>query len=79
MTRLLLDKDMSFKIAKRIKCLFPETKHTSDVNLSGESDIEIWKYARSNNYCIAIFNSDFIELSFLLPKNYLVKIRQYIN
>lgn len=65
MTRLLLDQNLSFKICKGIKDIFSETKHVSDLKLESCSDIDIWNYSKSNNYCIVTFDSDFIDLSVL--------------
>jgi len=65
MTRLLLDQNLSFKITKGLKDLFPEIKHVSDLKLSGCSDMDIWKYAKIHDYCIITFDSDFIDISVL--------------
>lgn len=65
MTRLLLDQNISFKICKGIKDVFSQTKHVSDLKLEGCSDIDIWNYSKSNNYCIVTFDSDFIDISVL--------------
>ncbi len=65
MTRLLLDQNLSFKICKGIKDIFLEIKHVSDLKLEGCSDIDIWNYSKSNNYCIVTFDSDFIDISVL--------------
>lgn len=65
MTRLLLDQNLSFKISKRINDLLPETKHVSDINLSNSNDLDIWYYAKNNNFCIVTFDSDFIDISVL--------------
>lgn len=65
MTRLLLDQNLSFKISKGIKDLFPDSKHISDLKLENRNDFEIWNFAQSNNYCIVTFDSDFIDISVL--------------
>lgn len=65
MTRLLLDQNLSFKISKGIKDIFPETKHVSDLKLDNSFDIDIWNYCKNNNYCIVTFDSDFIDISVL--------------
>ncbi len=65
MTRLLLDQNLSFKITKGLKDLFPEIKHVSDLKLSGCSDMDIWKYDKIHDYCIVTFDSDFIDISVL--------------
>lgn len=65
MTRLLLDQNLSFKITKGIRDLFPDSKHVSDFKFEGKNDLDIWSFAKSNNYCIVTFDSDFIDISVL--------------
>ena len=65
MTRLLLDQNLSFKITKGIKDLFPDSKHVSDFNFQERNDLDIWNFAKNNNYCIVTFDSDFIDISVL--------------
>jgi len=63
--KLLFDQNISFKVSKKIQNIFPEAKHLSDLRLEGSRDIEIWQYAKANNYCIVTFDFDFIDLSTL--------------
>jgi len=37
----------------------------SDLSLVSSSDIEIWEFAKVNNYCIVTFDFDFIDISTL--------------
>ena len=62
---LLFDQNLSFKIVQKVKDIFPGSKHLSDLNLENNYDLDIWKYAKENNYCIVTFDSDFIDLSTL--------------
>ncbi|MBL7917353.1 MAG: DUF5615 family PIN-like protein [Bacteroidia bacterium] len=62
---LLFDQNISFKVVKKIQDVFPGSKHLSDLKLEGVKDIEIWKYAKANNFCIVTFDFDFIDLSTL--------------
>lgn len=65
MTHLLLDQNLSFKISRGIKDVFPESKHVSDLGLIGSYDLDIWNFAKKNDYCILTFDSDFIDISVL--------------
>lgn len=65
MTRLLLDQNLSFKINKGIKDIFPDPKHVSDLGLIQSNDLDIWNYAKNNNFCIVTLDSDFIDISVL--------------
>ena len=62
---LLFDQNISFKVAKKVQDIFPGAKHVSDIGLQNFSDLEIWEYSKTNNYCIVTFDSDFIDLSTL--------------
>lgn len=65
MIKLLLDENISFKVAKGINAFFEEVKHLSDLRLINSNDIDIWQYAKNNEYSIITFDSDFIDLSVL--------------
>jgi predicted nuclease of predicted toxin-antitoxin system len=65
MTRILLDQNLSFKISKGIRETFPDTKHVSDLSLTGAPDLDIWNHAKNHNYCIMTFDSDYIDISVL--------------
>jgi len=62
---LLFDQNISFKVAKKIQDIFPDSKHVSDVRLQNSRDVEIWEFAKNNNLCIVTFDIDFIDLSVL--------------
>ena len=50
MIKILLDQNLSFKIKKEIKDVFSEVKHVSDTRLSDTEDLNIWQYAKINDY-----------------------------
>ena len=62
---LLFDQNISFKVSKGIQEQFTGSKHVSDVKLCGIKDIEIWEYAKQNNYCIVTYDFDFIDIATL--------------
>ena len=39
--KLLFDQNISFKVSKRLKDIFPDSKHVSDLRLQSASDIDI--------------------------------------
>jgi predicted nuclease of predicted toxin-antitoxin system len=63
--KFLFDQNISFKVARKIQDLFPDSKHVSDLRLSESTDFEIWEYSKTNNFCIVTFDYDFIDLSTL--------------
>jgi len=60
---LLFDQNISFKIISKIEDIFPNAKQVKDVGLMDRSDLDIWNFAKNNNYCIVTFDSDFYDLS----------------
>ena len=62
---LLFDQNISFKVCKKIQTIFPNAKHLSDLQIQNYKDIDIWNYAKVNNYSIVTFDSDFIDISTL--------------
>jgi len=63
--KLLFDQNISFRVVKNIEELFPGSEQIKNLNLINASDIKIWEYAKSNDFCIVKFNSDFIDISLL--------------
>lgn len=60
---LLFDQNISFRITKKISEYFPETLQIRTIGLENSSDMVIWEYAKTNNYCIVTFDSDFIDIT----------------
>lgn len=63
--RLLFDQNISFRVVKKLKTVFPECKHVSDMGLNNCDDQEIWLFAHLNNYIIVTFDSDFFDISLI--------------
>lgn len=63
--KLLLDQNISRKLVKELKDLFPRTNHVYLINLYTASDEKIWIYARDNNFTIVTQDSDFNERSLI--------------
>ena len=61
--KLLLDQNISFRVSKIISDRYPIVKQVRELGLENSTDIEIWAYAKSNNYTIVTFDSDFYDLS----------------
>ena len=63
--KLLFDQNISYRILKKIASEFPDAQHTGRLNLNVSTDFQIWDFARTNDYCIVTFDSDFIDISVL--------------
>lgn len=63
--KLLFDQNISYKVKRKLQETFPESSHVSNVGLHNSTDIEIWNFAKENNFCIVTFDYDFIDFSIL--------------
>ena len=45
--------------------IFEGSKHISNLGLINSSDLEIWNFAKKENFIIVTFDSDFYDLSIL--------------
>jgi len=61
--KLLFDQNISFRILSRINENFPEAKQVRELEIENHSDIQIWKFAKENNYTIVTFDADFFDLA----------------
>lgn len=64
--KLLFDQNISFRITKKLKGIFPDCKHVSDCGLMNCDDNEIWKYALAHALSIVTFDADFYDISVML-------------
>ena len=61
--KLLLDQNISFRIISKISTHFPKAKQVRQIGIEDYTDIEIWKFAKENNFTIVTFDADFYDLS----------------
>lgn len=63
--KLLLDQNISFRVAGLLRNIYPFVDQVKALGLSDASDIDIWTYALINDYTIITFDSDFIDIATL--------------
>jgi predicted nuclease of predicted toxin-antitoxin system len=63
--KLLLDQNLSFKIASYLSDLNIEVTHLRHFSLETASDSEVWDFAKRNGFIIVTMDSDFSHLSAL--------------
>ena len=63
--KLLLDENLSPRLAGHLADLFPGSRHVREVGLLGRSDDVIWSHAARHNFVIVSKDDDFHHLSFL--------------
>ena len=63
--KLLFDQNISFRIIKILGDRFPQSAQVRETKLEGARDIEIWQYAKSNDFVIITFDADFSDFASL--------------
>jgi predicted nuclease of predicted toxin-antitoxin system len=59
---LLLDENLSPRLAARLSSLFPGCIHVRDVGLKQADDRDIWQWAKDNSHTIVTTDSDFVAM-----------------
>ena len=62
---LLLDNNLSPRLCRTLRDLWPEMIHVRNVGLEAVDDPVVWDYARQRGFTIVSKDSDFNNLSFL--------------
>jgi predicted nuclease of predicted toxin-antitoxin system len=60
--KLLLDQNISYKVANKLNVHFPGCRQVRELNLENKSDKEIWNFAKKEDYTIVTFDADFYDL-----------------
>lgn len=63
--KLLYDENLSPKMVIALADVFPESAHVDRLGLGGESDDDVWLYAKENGFILVSKDSDFYEKSIL--------------
>jgi len=71
--KLLFDANLSWRLVKALNDVFPQCLHVEQIGLLiPASDVEIWNWAKKNNFIITTNDDDYLEL--LLQKGFPPKI-----
>ena len=63
--KLLLDQNISFKLVKKLEQYFPGSTHVKFVGLSESDDLDVWNFAKNNDFTIVTQDVDFAEMSLI--------------
>jgi predicted nuclease of predicted toxin-antitoxin system len=63
--KLLLDENLSPRLAAALVDLYPGSLHLRDCGLRGASDARVWQYARENGFIVVSKDADFAQQSLL--------------
>lgn len=64
--KFLVDHNLSYKIAVNLQTLFPGTLHVAKAGLASSPDLDVWKFAKENGFCILTKDEDFNYISQLM-------------
>ena len=75
--KLLLDQNLSPRLARTLAAIYPDTTHVRDVGLQVADDDTVWAYAAEHGFVIVSKDADFHQRSFVLgPPPKVVRIRR---
>ena len=63
--KLLLDQNLSPRLADKLQALYPDSTHVRNVGIHDSPDQAVWLYAASHGFTIVSKDSDFHHWSFL--------------
>jgi predicted nuclease of predicted toxin-antitoxin system len=63
--KLLFDQNLSPRLVTRLADLFPDSDHVYLLGLDQALDIEVWNYARDNDFILVSKDADFSEMNLL--------------
>ncbi|QHV98317.1 DUF5615 family PIN-like protein [Spirosoma endbachense] len=63
--KLLLDQNISFRVAKKLKSHFAVVEGVRECGLYNKDDRAIWDFCRQNGYTVVTFDEDLFDLTIL--------------
>lgn len=63
--KLLFDENLSPKLPRLLASRFPDSAHIRECGLLGQSDEDIWEYARANGFTVISKDADFQQRSLI--------------
>ncbi len=61
--KLLIDENLTYRLAKQFQPLFPGSEQVRRLYLTASLDAAIWEFARQHEYVILTQDEDFLDLS----------------
>jgi predicted nuclease of predicted toxin-antitoxin system len=75
--KLLLDPNLSPRLARTLAAIYPDTTHVRDVGLQAADDDAVWAFASAHGFVIVSKDADFHQRSFVFgPPPKVVWIRR---
>ena len=64
--KLLFDQNLSPRLAQQLDDVYPGSSHVSNLGLDRAIDLDVWNFARDNNFILVSKDADFSDLSTLI-------------
>ena len=64
--KLLLDENLSRRIVPFLQADYPGSTQITLINMETASDLDVWQFAKKNDYVIVTKDSDFYDISLVL-------------
>jgi len=65
MKLLLFDQNLSPRLVGRLADIYPNSAHVFSLGLGDAMDIDVWEFARDNDYMIVTKDADFSEFGII--------------
>ena len=76
--KLLFDQNISFRIIGKLQDIMPFASQVRLLGLENSTDIEIWDFAKANDYTIITFDTSTTQLASYIRSN-LELIKEFIQ
>jgi predicted nuclease of predicted toxin-antitoxin system len=63
--KLLFDQNISYRIVAKLSDCYPDCKQIRELGLTNAEDVDIWDYARKNNFVVVTFDADFYDIGLI--------------
>jgi len=63
--KLLFDQNLSRKLPRQLRDIYPESQHVAEFGLAEASDSDVWQYAKETGMAIVSKDADFQQRSLL--------------
>ncbi len=61
--KVLIDQNISFRLKIKLSALFEYVEHIKSIGFTDKDDLEIWNFARKENYFIITQDADFNDIN----------------
>lgn len=63
--KLLFDQNLSWRLSSKLAELFPDSLHVRDAGMKESQDVDIWEFAKANDFVIVTKDMDFQQRGLL--------------